>query len=235
MKQLPTEYVKNRKEYILFKNDCGVSDHARRGTLYESYLFEYIYNNIPSERVIGSTIIDVGANLGFHSLEFADLVGDSGNVVCFEPQKLIYYQLCGNIILNGYKNITAHNLAIGEFTQILKIENAQYDSQETINIGNCHLDAWTHKGYNIVNVHPLDQFKFDNVSILKIDVQGYEPNVLNGAKNTIQIHRPIIFIEIEKDQLLIYNYKEEDVFNRFIDMNYKLQQIGLVDYVGIPI
>ena len=42
MRKLPIEYVKNRKEYILFKNDCGVSDMTRRGGIYEHYIFDYI-------------------------------------------------------------------------------------------------------------------------------------------------------------------------------------------------
>ena len=76
--KLPIEYIENRKKYILFKNDCGVSDMTRRGGIYEHYIFDYIRNNID---VKGKTIIDVGANFGFHTLEFADLVVDAGNLV----------------------------------------------------------------------------------------------------------------------------------------------------------
>ena len=117
MRRLPTEYVKNRKEYILFKNDCGVTDMTRRGGIYEHYIFDYIRDNV---NVKGKTIIDVGANFGFHTLEFADLV-DDGKVISFEPQKLVYYQLCGNILLNGYDNITAHNIALSNDHTNLKM------------------------------------------------------------------------------------------------------------------
>ena len=53
MRRLPTEYVKTRKEYILFKNDCGVSDMTRRGGIYEHYIFDYIRDNL---NVKGKTI-----------------------------------------------------------------------------------------------------------------------------------------------------------------------------------
>ena len=46
MRRLPTEYVKTRKEYILFKNDCGVTDMTRKGGIYEHYIFDYIKDNV---------------------------------------------------------------------------------------------------------------------------------------------------------------------------------------------
>ena len=47
-------------------------------------------------------------------------------------------------------------------------------------------------------------------------MQGYEPKVLDGAIATIQENRPIIFIEVELDQLSIYKFNEEDIFSRLI-------------------
>jgi FkbM family methyltransferase len=234
MRRLPTEYVKTRKEYILFKNDCGVSDMTRRGGIYEHYIFDYIRDNID---IKGKTIIDVGANFGFHTLEFADLV-DDGKVISFEPQKLVYYQLCGNIILNGYDNITAHNIALSDEHTNLKMENLQYHSDDTINIGNAHLDAYYGSGYNDVEVKPLDSYEFENVAVLKIDVQGYEPKVLDGAIETIKKHKPIIFIEVEVPQLQIYGWTENDVFSRLNSLGYEYKKVidaeHLVDYIAIP-
>jgi FkbM family methyltransferase len=232
-KQLPTEYVNTRREYIIFKNDCGVTDHVRNGTVYESHIFQYIQNNL---NVAGTTIIDIGGNLGFHTLEFADMVGPDGEVFSFEPQKLIYYQLCGNVILNGFKNVTTYNVALSDENTTLKMENLQYTSEKTINIGNAHLNAWTHSGYNLVEVKKLDDYTFHKpVSIIKIDVQGHEPNVLDGAINTINIHRPIIFVEIEQDQLSIYGKNEEDVVSRLRNLNYELRKLGVVDYAALPV
>jgi FkbM family methyltransferase len=235
MKRLPIEYVNTRKDYILFKNDCGVTDMARNGGIYEHYIFDYIKNNID---INGKTIIDIGANFGFHTLEFADLVGEYGKVISFEPQKLIYYQLCGNIILNGYDNITAYNVALSNEATTLKMENLNYHSDSTINIGNAHLNAYTDLAYNHVEVRPLDSYEFENVAVLKIDVQGYEPNVLDGAINTIKKHKPIIFIEVELPQLQVYNLKEQDVFQRLENLGYTYKKVieadHLVDYVAIP-
>ena len=235
MRKLPIEFVSQRKNYILFKNDCGVTDMARRGGIYEHYIFDYIKNNLD---VQGKTIVDVGANFGFHSLEFADLVGN-GKVFSFEPQRLVYYQLCGNVILNGYENIFPINVALSDEHNFLKIENPQYHSDGTINIGNAHLEAFCHIDFNQVEVKPLDSYEFEDLAVLKIDVQGYEPKVLDGAKETIQKHRPVIFIEVEFPQLHIYGWKESDVFERLNSLGYEYKKVldapHLVDYVATPI
>ena len=235
MKKLPIEIVDTRKKYVLFKNDCGVTDMARRGGVYEHYIFDYIKNNL---NVNGKTIIDIGANFGFHSMEFADLVGEKGKVISFEPQKLVYYQLCANTIINGYDNITNYNIALSDEVTTLKMENLDYHSENTINIGNAHLNAYTDLAYNEVDVKPLDSFQFENVAVLKIDVQGYEPKVLDGAIQTITKHKPIIFIEVEKPQLQIYGWTENDVFSRLDSLGYEYKKVidaeHLVDYIAIP-
>lgn len=233
--KLPIELIESTKKYILFKNDCGVSDMTRRGGIYEHYIFDWIKNNLD---VKDRVIIDIGSNFGFHTLQFADLVGDTGKVYSFEPQKLIYYQLCGNIILNGYDNIEAYNVALGNEVSKLKMENLQYHSDNTINIGNAHLNAYTDNGFNWVDVKKLDDYEFENVAVLKIDVQGYEPNVLDGARQTILKNKPIIFIEVEKPQLEIYGWTEDDVFKRLSELNYNYKKVidaeHLVDYIAIP-
>lgn len=232
---LPIEIVDTRKKYILFKNDCGVSDMTRKGGIYEHYIFDWIRNNID---VKGKTIIDIGANFGFHTLEFSDLVGDSGKVFAFEPQRLVYYQLCGNTLINCRSNITNYNLALSDEITQLKMENLQYESEGTINIGNAHLNAYTDNGFNWVDVKPLDLFEFENVAVIKIDVQGFEPKVLDGAKETIKKHKPIIFIEVELPQLQIYGWTEKDIFDRLDMLGYTYKKVidaaHLVDYVAIP-
>jgi FkbM family methyltransferase len=232
--KLPIECVETRKKYILFKNDCGVSDHARWGSVYESYTYDYIKKHI---HTTNTNIIDIGANFGFHTLEFADLVGN-GKVFSFEPQLLVYYQLCGNIILNGLSNVVAKNIGLGDTATTLKMQNPNYFSESKINIGDSHLDCIIEENFNEVDVRTLDSFNIENVSVIKIDVQGFEPKVLDGAKETIEKNKPHIFIEIEPPQLALYGYTPEDIFNRLDNMNYTFEKTmdspHLFDYVAFP-
>ena len=231
MKKLPIEYVDTHKKYILFKNDHGVTTCARNGWIYEDFMYKHI-QEIGLD-LSGTNVIDIGGNFGFHTLEFADL---AGHVHSFEPQRLIYYQLCGNVILNEYTNVTAHNIALDDSSSphTMLIENPDYTSDEPINIGNSHLNAWTDKGSNEVEVRSLDSYGFDNVSLMKIDVQGYEVSVLNGARKTISKNRPVIFIEVEDGQLNIYGYKPNDVFSILDELGYSYTKIGVYDYLALP-
>jgi FkbM family methyltransferase len=140
--------------------------------------------------------------------------------------------------LNGYNNITAYNLALSDEHTNLKMENVEYHSDDAINIGNAHLNAYYDGGFNYVDVKPLDSFEFQNLAVLKIDVQGYEPKVLDGAIETIKKHKPIIFIEVETAQLDIYGYGDVDIFSRLEKLGYEYKKVidaaHLVDYVAIP-
>lgn len=229
--KLPVEIVENRKKYILFKNDDGVTVVARNGWVFEQFMFDFCRSK---GNLTGATVIDIGANLGFNSLEFADIVGHEGKVYCYEPQRLIFYQLCGNILINGYNNIYASNLALGDKPETVKIENQNYFSATKINIGNSHINAYTNNGYNDVECVPLDKFNHTNVRVIKIDVQGYEPKVLDGAYHTIQRNKPIIFIEVEPGQLNIYGYTEQDVFARLDNLGYTYQKLQNYDWVAQP-
>jgi FkbM family methyltransferase len=91
-------------------------------------------------------------------LEFADLVGENGLVYSFEAQRLVYLQLCANIILNGYSNIYPYNHAVGDRVDIVEVENPNYYSPETINVGNAHVNAYTDNGKNIVEMTLLDDY-----------------------------------------------------------------------------
>lgn len=233
-KLLKISHYKNRRDYILFDNDCGVSDVARNGGIYENYIFDYIKNN--NINLDNTNVIDIGANFGFHTIEFAHLL-NNGHVHSFEPQRLIFYQLCGNVILNRLDNVYCYHNAIGNENKDVLIENPNYYSEGVINIGNAHID------FNVDHCHTvamkrIDDYNFHDISIIKIDVQGYEYYVLDGAEQTILKNKPVIFIEIEEPQLSIYGFKSKDIFSQLQKLGYKYHKLHpdnhIVDYVAIP-
>ena len=61
----------------------------------------------------GDVVVDAGANIGTHTVAFAQAVGPNGLVVAFEPQRLVHQSLCGNIALNGLTNVTTLLAAVG--------------------------------------------------------------------------------------------------------------------------
>ena len=126
-------------------------------------------------------IIDIGAWWGPWSLFWQP---HAEKLEIFEPNKKILPKLEHNI--STYNNCTLHKTALGEYKGTVSME---YDTHSGTN----HV---TDNEYNKdILINTLDSYNFDNVDIVKIDVEGYEMPVLKGAKHTIMTNSPMIQIE----------------------------------------
>jgi FkbM family methyltransferase len=139
-------------------------------------------------------VLDIGANLGAYSIPLAQKLAPSGGVVyAYEPQRIIYYQLCGNIFLNRMDNIHAFNCAVGSAPE--KVDIPDLDYKDTQNIGGFtlseigklnNLQIKPVGGNNKVDLITLDEAELPKCpSLIKIDVEGFELEVIKGAKNLI--------------------------------------------------
>jgi len=212
-------FTTNQLNYALFPNDNAVTDSIIKGWQYEWYMFDFLTKNLIVTE--DKTIIDVGGNNGNFAVDFAHLVGNGGVVHTFEPQRIIYYQLCTNVFLNGLTNVHCHNEAVSNTDGELMIETPNYlEKNQPVNFGAAEI---TDNG-EVVKSTRLDSRTFKDVVFIKIDVQGYESFVIEGAINTIQEHRPYMFVEFE-DHLLQKQGSSEA----------KLQaQIEALDYIVKP-
>ena len=139
----------------------------------------------------GDTVIDVGANIGVHTLRFAQLVGKMGRVFAFEPQRLVYQKLCSTIALNNIDNVIAYNYGIGEEETKVEVKSMIWG-----NLGNFSIErASVNNGDEIIEIKTLDSFSLQKCNLIKIDVEGMEKKVLNGAIKTIKNFLPILFVE----------------------------------------
>ncbi len=229
------------RKYILFPKDNAVTASLFSNQLYEDYLYKFLYSN--QVNISGTNVIDIGGNNGQISIEFAHLVGDSGKVFTFEPQRIIYQQLCGNIFLNGLDNVYAYNVAIGSENGLTTIEKPNYFDEGFVNFGNIHVGV--KQNFDVVELRTLDSYNLENISIIKIDVQGFEKKVLLGAKETLKKNRPIIYIEIEEEQLKLYGDSEDSILVLLSEMEYSYTRFneckpyktdsGLcLDFVALP-
>lgn len=214
----------NTLAYMLFPKDNAVSSSIINGWQYEKYLFDFL--NINQIETLGKTIIDVGANNGNFSIDFSHLVGDLGKVHSFEPQRIIYYQLCGNLFINGIDNVYCHNVAVGDSNDKVLIETPNYYDQGDVNFGNVMVGNTG----DLVDQKRLDDYEFEEVVFIKIDVQGYEERVINGAINTINKHRPYLFVEFEEDLLNLMSSSEDLLQSKIESLNYVVKRFQ----EGIP-
>ena len=142
----------------------------------------------------GATVVDAGANIGAHTVFFAQAVGPGGLVLAFEPQRLVFQMLCANLALNEIENVHALNLGLGETPGRAHIPLLGYACQE--NFGGIGLNSAA-VGEE-VEVLALDCVDFERLDFIKIDVEGLEAAVIRGGRNVISRHRPLIYAENDR-------------------------------------
>ena len=145
------------------------------------------------ERAItpGQIVVDVGANQGIFTLLFSRLVGRDGRVYALEPAPALFAALDDNCRLNGADNVTRLQVAAGETRTRGELHCSRFNSGD-----NRLTDSL--KGPVVpVTVIPLDEIlPTEQVSLVKIDVQGYERNVVAGMQAVLDRSRAIrVFFE----------------------------------------
>jgi FkbM family methyltransferase len=142
----------------------------------------------------GQVVLDVGANIGAHTLCFAKLVGPEGAVLAFEPQRIVYQMLCGNIALNALTNVFANHLALGREAGTVLVPQPDYALPG--NFGGIALGSFA--SGERVSVVALDSLDLPRCDFVKIDVEGMERDVLEGAARTIERFQPTLYVENDR-------------------------------------
>jgi FkbM family methyltransferase len=161
-----------------------------------------------------SVFVDAGSNYGWHSLESSL---SCKTVYSFEPQKYIHDIQKMSIDDNNISNIKLFNCGLGEVNETKEMTPIQYDST-SVNMGDLSVGVGGEK----IEVRTLDSFNLDRLDFIKIDVQGYEKFVLNGAENTIKTCKPTIIIEMEDHQLRRFGYGVTELFNVIRNYGYHI-------------
>lgn len=127
----------------------------------------------------GDVVVDVGANIGFHTLIPSVTVGQEGKVYSIEAHPKTYKALCGNIKLNGFGNVKTYNLAMGEKQGHITFSDKRQDDRNSV-VSNSD-------GIKI-EMKPLDSMDFSesSIALLKVDVEGYEKFVFEGAEQLLE-------------------------------------------------
>lgn len=148
------------------------------------------------EQMVGPNhvVIEVGANIGAHTVHLAKLVGPQGSVIAFEPQRVIFQMLCANVAMNELFNVQTFHAAAGQHMGILKLPPLDYAAEE--NFGGVSLNSEA-MGED-VTVMALDVLPLSSLHLIKIDAEGMESAVLEGARRLIAKHRPFLYVENDR-------------------------------------
>lgn len=168
------------------KNIFLTEDYYERSTLDKVFLF--YEDGILKQKIAGGLVLDIGANIGNHTLYFCNECG-AKKVYCFEPVDTTYSILKENIELNHLEQrVTLFPIGLGDTEG--KAVSADYLSY---NIGGTHLEQSVNGN---IEVKRLDDLGIEEkIAFIKIDVEGMEGSVLRGGINLIRKNHPYIMLE----------------------------------------
>lgn len=154
----------------------------------------------------GAVVIDAGANIGDVSVPLGHVLAHKmGTLIAFEPQRIIYYMLAGNVALAGLENVICHQIALGNAEGMICLPSIDYHapsdfgqvSLDTIDHGR-RTEASSAKNEEVgeeVVVTQIDSLNLARIDLIKIDVERMEMAVLAGAEKSISQYTPLIWIE----------------------------------------
>ncbi len=212
-------------EFLMLLNNSG-HDLATMSSLFDIGIYEksttiFIANYLKN----GDTFIDVGANNGYFSLLAAGIVGSTGRIISIEPQSESYARLVKNIQINNIRNIVPFRLSASNTTQSMSIFFPEGGSGLTSMLNN-KVGLHSEK----VMAYPLDLLIKDsylnNKTIIKIDVEGYEHEVLQGASNLICQNDIVIVFEYFKYAIFNRNRKYDSVIDYLHNMNFEIHLLS---------
>lgn len=149
-------------------------------------------------------IIDVGVNIGHTLLNFARL-SPGGKIFGFEPDSVNYQKAERNIGLNDFGNISLIKKGVGSKTATARLYRVNEDNAGMNRILDCSADLHNEFDFDEIEIIKLDDFAVENelaqIDLIKIDVEGYELKVLEGAENSLRAYAPTLFIELDDDNL----------------------------------
>jgi FkbM family methyltransferase len=131
--------------------------------------------------------LDIGANVGLWSFELVDFFDQ---VIAFEPVEEFRQCFEKNVKKSNY---LMHPVALGRTESVINMNIVQG------NTGHSHIDQ-TSIGSGSIPLKTLDSFNLNNVDMIKIDVEGFEEEILAGAEETIQRNHPVLAIEQQKHE-----------------------------------
>ena len=156
----------------------------------------------------GVIAIDCGANIGVHAIEWATAMTGWGSVIAVEAQERLYYALAGNIAINNCFNAIAMHAAVSSQTGVMNIPTPDYLTASSF--GGLELRQgernefigqeidYSEGGLVAVQKIAIDALNLTRVDLIKLDISGMELEALEGARQVLETHRPILLVEPNK-------------------------------------
>lgn len=217
--------------FIHFVNDDPIGTCLHYYGEWAQQEFDLFENLLTAE----SNVLDVGANIGTHAVYFSKKC-NKGNVIAIEPQIYIFEMLAANILLNGCYNTIPIHAGASSKPGVAKMVNFNPFVEHKINYGEFKINYDADKGID-TDIIVLDKYtSLNRFSLIKLDVEGLEVDVLDGARKILKEHKPFLYIEFNNkqgnDQLLNKIYELDyvpywHIYTKHNPNNYNKQQTNI--------
>lgn len=144
----------------------------------------------------GWTVVEAGAHIGMHTVLFSERVGPSGKVYAFEPHRLAFQALCGNLALQSCTNVDCRRMALDEQTG--RLFAPLLDPTQEAAFAEITLQDEP-PGEEVPTVS-LDSLELPACHFLRIAAAGREAAVLRGARNTIERYQPVLYVSNQRSE-----------------------------------
>ena len=171
----------------------------------------------------GDTVLDIGANVGIMSLLFSDLVGETGKVLSFEPNPIIFEDLEAAVEKKSANNVNLFKMGLGECEGelILSVPHSNLGLGTLVRTSSEKCTKYKVQVKTLDNI--LKKESVTKVDFMKIDVEGFEYNVLLGAHETLRQQKPkVIVFELNNFK---GKAKDQEVVKFLTDLDYKFISI----------
>jgi len=211
------------------ENDV-IAAHMQRGKFFEPEVITL------AERFIkpGTTVLDVGANFGQMSIEFARLAGDGGKVYSFEAQQSVFEVLKKNAETNYPGRITpVYATVYNKADEVMFFPEPDFTKFSCY--GSFGLGNKTDKGVEVKSML-IDSLEFSQpVSFMKVDVQGSDLFAMQGAVETIRKHRMPILFEFEQQFQETFNTNFQQYVDFVSSIGYRFSETVLdINFLILP-
>jgi FkbM family methyltransferase len=222
-KLVPSNYLYSSQSIRIVERD-GINYKLDISDLVDHYLYFGYYekgtNKLYELVKPGMTVLDIGANIGSTALGFSKIVGNEGTIIAFEPDKINYQKASHNILLNNASSIKLMNIGLGNENKAYKLYAVNDENRGMNRI----LEHSSTHPYAEITVRRLDEVIAEagikKVDLVKIDVEGFEMNVLHGAVSILKTYKPVLFIELDDNNLIEQQSSASQLIAFLYSLNY---------------
>ncbi len=179
-------------------------------------------------------LFDVGSNVGETLLNFAKLTGENGKVYGFEPVPYSFNKCSNNISLNQFNNVSVSQIALSNKEETLFFQEANNNNSGGVFMNKSNTPG-SYKVEGITLDAYVERIGITHLDLIKVDVEGFETNVLKGASETCRKFRPKLFVEVDDVNLKNQGSSANELIALITSYGYHISKIESIAAWDQPI